>query len=59
MSEHEHEISVENEKKVLLIIVITVVTMFFEIFYGYITKSMALLANIYSLYSCKKIRGFR
>ena len=45
--EHEHskEITEENEKKVLIVIILTVITMFAEIIYGYITHSMALLAD--------------
>ncbi len=35
----------KNEKKTVLVVVLTFVTMLFEIFYGYITGSMALLAD--------------
>ncbi len=42
---HEHNISNENEKKTLIVIIVTVITMTVEIFYGYITHSMALLAD--------------
>ena len=41
----EHEITNENEKKTLIIIILTVITMFAEIVYGYLTNSMALLAD--------------
>ena len=41
----EHEISAENEKKTLIVIVLTVITMIAEIVYGYWTNSMALLAD--------------
>ncbi len=42
---HEHNISHENEKKTLIVIIFTVITMMAEIIYGYITHSMALLAD--------------
>ncbi|MBR1616872.1 cation transporter [bacterium] len=44
-SHHHQEITSENEKKTFIVIIFTVVTMFAEIFYGYITNSMALLAD--------------
>ncbi len=45
--EHEHreEINSENEKKTLFVIIFTIITMFAEIIYGYITNSMSLLAD--------------
>ena len=46
---HAHEISNENEKKTLIVIVLTVITMIAEVFYGYITHSMALLADGYHM----------
>lgn len=49
MSEHSHEITNENEKKTLFVIILTVVTMFAEILYGYLTHSMALLADGYHM----------
>jgi len=42
---HKHEVTVENERKTLTVIVLTVITMVIEIVYGYITHSMALLAD--------------
>lgn len=47
--EHFHETTEENEKKTLIIIVFTVITMVAEITYGYITHSMALLADGYHM----------
>ena len=51
MPEHNHSnsISVKNEKKALLVIIITVITMFAEIVFGYKTKSMGLLADGYHM----------
>ncbi len=46
---HTHEVTNENEKKTLIIIVFTVITMVAEIAYGYITHSMALLADGYHM----------
>ena len=45
MSEHSHDINTENEKKTLIVIIFTVVAMLAEIIFGYITNSMALLAD--------------
>lgn len=42
---HVHNITSENEKRTLIVIIFTVITMIAEIIYGYITKSMALLAD--------------
>ena len=43
---HEHsDITEENEKKTLIVIVFTVLAMIAEIVYGYLTNSMALLAD--------------
>ena len=42
---HNHEHKITNENKTLSVIIITVVMMVFEIGYGYITNSMALLAD--------------
>ena len=42
---HTHKISENNEKKVLIVIILTVLTMAAEIIYGYMTNSMALLAD--------------
>lgn len=49
MTEHNQKINLENEKKTKVIIIFTVITMAAEIFYGYITKSMALLADGYHM----------
>ncbi|MBQ9245163.1 cation transporter [bacterium] len=49
MSNHIHEISTENEKKTLIVIIFTVIAMVAEIIYGYITNSMALLADGYHM----------
>ena len=43
--EHHHHLNNTNEKKTLAVIVFTVITMFAEIIFGYITNSMALLAD--------------
>ncbi|MBR6126677.1 cation transporter [bacterium] len=45
----EHELSNENERKTLFVIVITIITMVAEIVFGYITNSMALLADGYHM----------
>lgn len=45
MEEHCQEITSDNEKRTLIVIILTVITMFAEIIYGYITNSMALLAD--------------
>ena len=49
--EHEHsqEVTQENEKKTLWVIIFTIITMIAEIVYGYITHSMALLADGYHM----------
>lgn len=49
--EHEHhgEITNENEKKTLIVIIFTVITMIAEIVFGYITNSMSLLADGYHM----------
>ena len=49
MEEHNHELSKSNEKRTLIIIIFTVVTMFAEIAFGYLTKSMSLLADGYHM----------
>ena len=46
---HEHRVTQENEQKTLLVIIFTVVTMIAEITYGYLTNSMALLADGYHM----------
>ncbi len=47
---HEHEnINNSNEKKTLTVIILTLITMIAEITYGYITNSMALLADGYHM----------
>ena len=44
---HHHEnVNAENERKTLIVIIFTVVTMFAEIFFGYISNSMALLRMV-------------
>ena len=46
---HKTEISKQNEKKVLIIIILTIITMVAEVAYGYFTNSMALLADGYHM----------
>lgn len=46
---HHHEVSSENEQKTLIVIIFTLVTMIAEISYGYLTNSMALLADGYHM----------
>ncbi len=46
---HIHELTSDNEKKTLIIIIFTLITMFAEVIYGYITNSMALLADGYHM----------
>lgn len=46
---HTHEISNKNEHKTLIVIILTIITMVAEIFYGYVTHSMALLADGYHM----------
>ncbi|MBR1908329.1 CDF family Co(II)/Ni(II) efflux transporter DmeF [bacterium] len=41
----EHDFQKILEKRTLLVVFLTIITMFLEIFYGYITHSMALLAD--------------
>ena len=47
--EHSHEITNKNENKTFIVVVFTVITMMVEIVYGYITHSMALLADGYHM----------
>lgn len=47
--QHTHHITQENERKTLWVIILTVVTMAAEIVYGYLTNSMALLADGYHM----------
>ncbi len=49
MSHHQHTINRENERKALWVIIFTLVTMVAEISYGYLTNSMALLADGYHM----------
>lgn len=49
MHNHSHEITKENKNKTLSVIIFTVVTMIAEILYGYLTGSMALLADGYHM----------
>ena len=42
---HTHKINPVNEKKTLIVILLTLITMAAEIVFGYITNSMALLAD--------------
>ena len=42
---HNHDISNENENKTLIVIILTLITMIAEVGFGYITNSMALLAD--------------
>ena len=46
---HENEITNKNEKKTLIVIILTVITMIAEIAYGYWTHSMGLLADGYHM----------
>lgn len=43
--EHNHSINETNAKKTFVVIVVTLITMFLEIGYGYYTNSMALLSD--------------
>lgn len=43
--EHNHSINKDNAKKTFIVIVVTLITMFLEIGYGYYTNSMALLSD--------------
>ena len=47
--EHSHEITNQNERKTFIVIIFTVITMIAEIIFGYITHSMALLADGYHM----------
>lgn len=47
--QHEHQITNENERKTLWVIVLTIITMAAEIAYGYWSHSMALLADGYHM----------
>ena len=47
--EHSHEITNKNERKTFIVIIFTVITMIAEIVCGYITNSMALLADGYHM----------
>lgn len=49
MHKHNNEICSENEKKTLVVILFTIIAMIAEIIYGYITNSMALLADGYHM----------
>ena len=49
MHTHEHLVSKKNEKKTLIVILITLIAMMIEIVYGYLTNSMALLADGYHM----------
>ena len=42
---HHHKLSNTNEKKTLAVIIFTLITMAAEIFFGYVSHSMALLAD--------------
>lgn len=46
---HSHQVNQENETKTMSVIVLTVITMVAEIVYGYLTGSMALLADGYHM----------
>ncbi len=43
--EHNHSLNETNAKKTFVVIVVTLITMFLEIGYGYYTNSMALLSD--------------
>ncbi len=49
MHDHHHQICKNNEKKTLIVIIFTLIAMVAEIIYGYITNSMALLADGYHM----------
>lgn len=49
MTEHNHEVCSENEKRTLIVIIFTIIAMIAEIFYGYFTNSMALLTDGYHM----------
>lgn len=49
MHNHINKNKMTNEKKTLIVIVFTLITMTAEIIYGYITNSMALLADGYHM----------
>lgn len=49
MHHHEHNITIQNEKKTFIVILLTLITMSAEILYGYITNSMSLLADGYHM----------
>ena len=49
IEQHSEKITSENEKKILFVIIITLITMIVEVVYGYITNSMALLADGYHM----------
>lgn len=49
MHEHHNKITSENEKKTLVVILFTIIAMIAEILYGYLTNSMALLADGYHM----------
>lgn len=46
---HNHNVNSENEKRTLVIIIFTVIMMIAEVLYGYLTNSMALLADGYHM----------
>lgn len=46
---HNHKITQKNETKTFWVIIFTIITMLAEIIYGYITHSMALLADGYHM----------
>lgn len=46
---HLHSSSSSNERKTLIVIIFTILAMFAEIIYGYLTNSMALLADGYHM----------
>ena len=45
MHNHTHEVNNKNEKKTLMVIIFTIIAMLAEIVYGYMSHSMALLAD--------------
>ena len=47
--ENKHHINSENEQKTLIVIILTIITMAAEVTYGYMTNSMALLADGYHM----------
>lgn len=54
---HHYHHHVRNERKTLLVIMITVIAMIFEITFGFITNSMALLADGWHMFAHVLVLG--